>query len=163
MNKKVLIILIIAALLVLLCLCTPVITYLFFLAPHQVAGISMEPTFQDGEYILNSKIAKPERGDVVVYKSETYDKIGRIVGIGGDKIEIKEGLVYINGSPESYTGYTPKTTYGAGEIWENKEYTVPENEFFILGDNRSNSKDSRYSGFVKRSDIKDVYLLTYKK
>src|SRR3989338_7251273 len=80
-----------------------IVIYLFIMAPNQVKGASMEPTFNSGEYILTSKITykfrKPHRGDVVVFKSPKnpdIDYIKRIIGVPGDKIEIKNSEVYVN-------------------------------------------------------------------
>src|SRR5581483_7855648 len=72
--------------------------YLFLLQPHQVRGESMEPTFQDGQYILTDKLSyrfhDPERGDVIVFKSpqnESIDFIKRVVGLPGEKVKLVGG------------------------------------------------------------------------
>jgi signal peptidase I len=80
------------------------IVYLFLFQPHQVDGRSMEPTFQNGEYILTDKVSyrfrEPARGDVVVFNSpqdERVDFIKRIIATPGDTVEVKGGYVYLNG------------------------------------------------------------------
>src|SRR3989344_7030667 len=81
-----------------------IVIYLFIMAPNQVKGASMEPTFYSGEYILTSKITykfrKPHRGDVVVFKSPknpSIDYIKRIIGLPGDKVVISKGEIRMNG------------------------------------------------------------------
>lgn len=143
----------------------------------KVEGSSMLPSLENGQYIIVNKLAyaqfdlgifdflpffdagedsthhlfgAPERGDVVVFESPTNpdrDFIKRIIGVPGDKVEIRSGVVYINDEPleESYTKGT--TTCPCGP-WE-----VEEGHYFVLGDHRSNSSDSRAIGQIPEESI----------
>lgn len=123
---------------------------LVFLKPIIVQQQSMEPNFHAGDYLLTSRQAyrffgAPERGDVIVFRSELLDDEGnekclikRVIGLPGDVVEIKSGYVYVNGEEidEPYV----KEQGISGEM---DAVTVPENELFVMGDNRGVSEDSR--------------------
>lgn len=138
-----------------------IVVYLFVLAPNQIKGASMEPTFYSGEYILTSKVTykfrKPHRGDVIVFKAPrkpNIDYIKRIIGLPGDKIEINGGEIFINGEliPENYI--SEKTNlWEAGYLKEDIPVTVPPNMLFVMGDNRPRSSDSREFGPIPFEDI----------
>jgi signal peptidase I len=122
-----------------------------------VIGSCMEDSLQrEGQRLLISKLAyrlhEPERGDIIVFypphKPEgSIPYIKRVIGLPGDTIEIKGGLVYVNGSPldEPYVKTPPPYTVA--------ELTVPEGEYFVLGDNRPVADDSHNGWTVKREDI----------
>lgn len=128
-----------------------------FIKPTIVHGTSMNPTLQDGDYLLVSKQAytfhEPERGEIVIFPVGEEQKlyIKRVIGLPGDVITIESGEVYVNGNVNSqdYTldGYT------SGDI---DSLVVPEGELFVLGDNRLNSIDSREIGTQKIDDVKGV-------
>ena len=123
---------------------------LVFLKPIIVQQQSMEPNFHAGDYLLTSRQAyrffgDPERGDVIVFRSELLDDEGnekclikRVIGLPGDVVEIKSGYVYVNGEEidEPYV----KEQGMSGEM---DAVTIPENELFVMGDNRGVSEDSR--------------------
>ncbi|KKP73830.1 MAG: Signal peptidase I [Candidatus Roizmanbacteria bacterium GW2011_GWA2_35_19] len=128
-----------------------IVVYLFILTPNQVKGASMEPTFISGDYILTSRVTykfrRPERGDVVVFKSPKnpdIEYIKRIIGLPGDKININDGAVSVNGQviTENYISATTNL-WDTGCIKNNVEYSVPDGELFVMGDNRPRSSDSR--------------------
>lgn len=119
-----------------------------------VVGSSMEPSLHSGQRLLVVKAAyifhQPEWGDVVVFRSPNNredDYIKRIIALPGDIVEIKMDVVYVNGSPldESYIKAQPSYSLPSQKI--------PENEYFVLGDNRNNSNDSHKGWTVPRQNI----------
>lgn len=132
----------------------------FLFQPFFVRGQSMEPNFENGDYLiideLSYRFSDPKRGDVVVFKypnnpSQRYIK--RIVGLPGETIEIRDNkvIIYSEGRGEvlDETDYLSQNTKTPGEI---KVY-LDEGEFFVLGDNRAVSSDSRRWGPLKRENI----------
>ncbi len=123
---------------------------LVFIKPIVVQQSSMEPNFYSGNYLLTSRQAyklfgEPERGDVIVFKSELLDEDGkekclikRIIGLPGETVEIIGGYVYINGEELDETYVKEQGLSG-----EMAAVTVPEGELFVMGDNRAVSQDSR--------------------
>lgn len=138
-----------------------IVLYLFVLMPNQVKGASMDNTFQNGEYILTSKISykfgSPKRGDVVIFKSPKnpdIDYIKRIIAMPGDRIKISDSDVYVNSELLDEPYIKEKTNLiSGGFMQDGVEETVPEGYLFVMGDNRPNSSDSREFGFVPFSDI----------
>lgn len=119
-----------------------------------VVGASMEPSFQDGQRLLVNKavyyLHEPERGDVIVFQAVDHrqtDYIKRTIALPGDTVEVKKGAVYVNGSQldEPYIKNPPNYTI--------KQQEVPENNYFVLGDNRNNSDDSHNGWVVPRQNI----------
>ncbi len=126
----------------------------------EVFGQSMYPTLESGDQLIVDKLSyrfhDPERFDIIVfpykYQEKTY-YIKRIIGMPGEKVRIDtEGNIYINGEilEESY-GYEPMATAGLAA----QEITLEEDEYFVLGDNRNNSQDSRDPavGCIHKKDI----------
>lgn len=137
--------------------------YLLIMRPHKIKGQSMQPNYPDGEYLLTEKVTyylnSPTRGDVVVLTpppnvSETDEFIKRIIGLPGEKVMVKGGHVYINNKvlDEPYLATTLYTNPG-DFLLEGQEYTVPDGKYFVMGDNRPNSSDSRYWGPITKSEI----------
>ena len=128
-----------------------------FIKPTIVHGSSMDPTLEDGEYLLVSKQAytfdEPERGEIIIFPVEEEDRlyIKRVIGLPGDEITINSGKVYLNNieNGQEYTldGVT------SGNI---DSLIVPDGEVFVLGDNRLNSIDSREIGTQKIDHVKGV-------
>ncbi len=128
----------------------------FFFSIFIVSGSSMYPTFKDGDWIFWNKNvyhdANPQRGDIIVlnYPGDPTNKtyVKRIIGLPGDKIEIKDEHVFIDGRQinESYIGAdVPSDPSG---IWK-----IAAGQYFVMGDNRPNSNDSRYFGPVEKRFI----------
>ena len=146
---------------VLISLVLAIVLYLFIMTPHEVVGNSMHPTYKNGEFLMANKISykfsEPQRGDVIIFKfSDTQDFIKRIVGIPGDKVMIKDGRIYINDKLLDESNYLEDTVIsnGGSYIHEGQTITVNENEYFVCGDNRTNSSDSREFGPIDQSKIK---------
>lgn len=138
------------------------IIYVFIARPFEVNGDSMYPNFEDKEYIITSLLSKrfgvPQRGDVIVFKAPPEpekDFIKRVIGVPGDKITLRDGDVYINGQRLDESSYLSPTikTFGGSFLRENAEITVPSDSFFVMGDNRPYSSDSREWGFVDKDLI----------
>lgn len=145
-----------------------VVMYLFLVQPHQVRGASMEPNFQNGEYLLTDKISyrfrDPQRGEVVIFKAPKnpeFDYIKRVVGLPGEHVKIEKGMIYINGKPLAEQ-YLPREPVFAGQfLQEGQEIILGREEYFVLGDNRNHSSDSRDWGTVTKDGIIGRALLRY--
>lgn len=146
-----------------------VLVYLFLFQPHQVLGNSMVPNFHDHENLLTNKISyhftTPKRGDVVIFKAPlnpNYEYIKRIVGLPGEVVKIGNGGVYINNIPLTESYLPPEDiTYGGRLARENQEFVVTDDNYFVMGDNRSHSSDSREWGLVPRENIIGKAMLRY--
>lgn len=134
--------------------------YLLLVQPHRVKGDSMLPNFHDGELLLTEKVTyriyKPERGDVIVFRApkRNVDFIKRIVGLPGDMVEITDGAVFIN-EEKLIEPYETQKTQGTSTL------VLGQDEYFVLGDNRGSSSDSRSFGPVRRNAIRGRVWLVY--
>jgi signal peptidase I len=173
----------------------------FTVQPIRIPSSSMEPTLLVGDFLLLDKEATAEdaggllppgsvkRGDVVVFHDPVEDPsihlVKRVVGMPGDRLHLKDGVVYVNGAalkegyavhrgrwPDRFRDDFPSlTSRDAGvnpEWWvrlrglvRDGEVTVPKDSYFVLGDNRDDSEDSRYWGFVPRKNIVGEPVLIY--
>lgn len=131
----------------------------FIIQPFIVEGESMEPTFKTKDYLITEKVSyrfrPPQRGEVVIFNppdrtSENYIK--RIIGLPGDQIEIKGGNIYINKEKliEPYLTSIDKTL-----VAQKEGYTtvLQDDEYFVMGDNRSHSRDSREIGSIPKQNV----------
>lgn len=156
-----------------------------------ISGPAMEPNYKRGDTFLANKfaylISKPQRGDVVVFRysqKPEFKGISRIIGLPNEKLMIKDGSIYINGQvlSEPYVKPGGKTVTalkmefqqvseteasleetGNQKIMdEGQEIKIPENSYFMMGDDRENSIDSRSLGFVEQKDIEGKIFIKYK-
>lgn len=129
----------------------------FVVSPVTVQGESMTPTLTDGERIFCVKVGyNIERGDIIMTHrpGAEYSVVKRVIGLSGDKISIKEGVVYLNGEAlkEDYIN-KDFSYYDPTILWDMEEITVPEAHLFLMGDNRGISIDSRVYGTVSVDQI----------
>ena len=147
---------------------------------------SMEPNLLVGDHlIVNKMIFSPavtglerallphreiRRGDIMVFKypeEPERDFIKRVIGLPGDRLELRRKTIYINGEPlvEPYAHFTSPASESGGVTNDLREYygpvTVPASQYFMMGDNRDNSQDSRYWGFLPAHYVKGKALFIY--
>ena len=138
------------------------IIYVFLFRPFEVSGESMYPNFKNKEYVLTNiitlRFGKPKLGDVVVFKApkdQEKDFIKRVIGIAGDSVLVKDGSVYLNNKLLNESAYLQNTvkTSGGSFLHDGETVTVPVQSYFVMGDNRPYSSDSREWGFVPQENI----------
>lgn len=139
----------------------------FIIINAEIPSGSMSDTIMTGDRIIgwrfSYKFAEPERGDIVIFKypdNEQENYIKRIIGLPGDKIEIVQGKVYLNDSTE------PLEESYIKEEWDytsTKVFEVPEDSYFMMGDNRNDSNDSRFwsNSYVHKDKILGKAILCY--
>ena len=137
-----------------------VMIYLFIMSPQEISGSSMTPTFTNGEYILTNKViyrfTLPQRGDVVIFKSpknKDVDYIKRVIGLPGETIQLKNGQFFINGLPLVENYEYNKPVFGESYMHEGDEIDIPKDQYFLIGDNRPGSSDSREFGPIVLEDF----------
>ena len=154
----------------------------FVVQAFKIPSGSMEDTLLIGDHLLVNKfiygthmpfdddpyfvIRDPQRGDVIVFEFpgdkdlgyfKRRDFIKRVIGLPGDEIEIRGKNVFVNG--DRYM--TPQAVFKGSTVNIALKTVVPDNQYFVLGDNRNNSQDSRFWGFVDRSKIKGLAFIKY--
>jgi len=149
---------------------TAVLTIAIFLVVRvalqnfKVEGESMEPNLHNGEYILVNKVDymlhSPHRGDVIVFRAipagqPDKDFIKRVVGLPGETVQIKSNTVYINGKPLAENYQRQPMNY------DFPKERVPAGDYFVLGDNRSNSEDSHLWKWLPKNDIVGKAWVSY--
>ncbi len=127
----------------------------FVFATSIVDGESMEPTLEDGETVLFNKFTylfdKPQRGDIVIIERPLKNYVKRIIAMPGETIKVENHTLYINGEKYGQPFINKDAQNNTGEIGP---INVPENSYYVMGDNRIVSKDSRNGlGFVNEDNI----------
>ncbi|HLU99974.1 MAG TPA: signal peptidase I [Acidobacteriota bacterium] len=143
---------------------TAILIVIFVVQPVKVEGTSMQPELSDQERIFVNKFvyhfSEIERGDVVVFwypRDPTKSFIKRVIGLPGERVEINEGVVYLNGEPLREPYLIPR-------FHDNRSFgpiRVTPNHYFVLGDHRNSSNDSRNWGLVPRENIFGKAILRY--
>lgn len=146
-----------------------VMIYLFVMSPQEINGASMEPNFHNGEYILTNKIeyklTDPKRGDVVIFKSprnKDIDYIKRVIGLPGDVVALKNNTIYVNGKRLDERYLAPDVyIFGGSYLREGSEVVIPDGKYFVMGDNRPHSSDSREFGPIAKEDFIGKAIFRY--
>ena len=134
----------------------------FAVQSYRVQGISMQPGLHSDEYVLVNKIAyifhQPDRGDIIVFHyplDTTQDFIKRVIGLPGDTITVNSNTVWVDGVKLNEP-YVSAEANSEGMTWK-----VPPGNYFVMGDNRPYSDDSRSWGYVPQSDLVGKAVLLY--
>ncbi|RKX24751.1 MAG: signal peptidase I [Candidatus Zixiibacteriota bacterium] len=146
----------------------------FVISAYHVNSASMEDTLMTGDYIFVNKLAydygsDPKRGDIVVFKypnNPEKDFIKRVVGIPGDEVQVADKILYVNGDvasiPTMSKHIDKRIIPGDLSFRDNfGPYEVPSDQYFVVGDNRDDSRDSRFWGSVPRENIKGKAVFVY--
>ncbi|MBU1032052.1 signal peptidase I [Patescibacteria group bacterium] len=135
--------------------------YLFVAQFHKVSGLSMFPTYNNADFLITDKVSyrirNPESGEVIILKNprdESQDFIKRIIAVPGDTLEISNNKVMVNGQQLIET-YLPSgtLTHAGAFLTEGSPITAGENQYFVFGDNRNHSSDSREWGPITKEEI----------
>jgi signal peptidase I len=127
--------------------------------PYRIPSSAMAPTLIPGDMILTRTSVymseAPQRGDIVVFRSprdRSIDFVFRVAALSGERIAIRNSVVYVNDQPLAEP-YLVTSTFTLPQSISMNEFVVPEGHFFVLGDNRDNSFDSRFWGAVPINDV----------
>ena len=142
----------------------------FIVQAFWIPSGSMIPTLEVGDRVLVAKFWNwafpPSRGSLYVFRypvERDRDFVKRVIAVPGDVVDIRDGTVYVNDTPleEPYVKNRDNYTLRSGPRFRQVPFTVPENCYFMMGDNRPNSQDSRFWGFVPASDIHGPVFFRY--
>ena len=129
----------------------------FLFTPVTVKGESMEPTFENSDRIIVTKIGNIEHFDMVVFHAPDADEeyIKRVIGLAGDSVKMKNDVLYINEKPykEAYVKSNKEQIPPEENLTENFDVKVPEGSLFVMGDNRRESWDSRRFGVISEDSL----------
>ena len=133
----------------------------YIITPVRVDGRSMNPTLENNEILILKKFDKKyERFEIIVFKNNNDKLVKRIIGLPGETVEIKDNKLYINGE------YVEETFKHLDTPDYKLDGVIPEDMYFVLGDNRTNSLDSRYIGLISKDNIEgtiDLSIYPFKK
>ena len=157
---------------ILLAVVLAVVIRTFFFQAFKIPTGSMRATLIESDRVLVNKFLyrfkDPQRGDVIVFRYPVDGKkdfIKRLVGLPGETVEIRQGKILINGKLVEETSKLRKNYYYNREDWdyggENRQIKVPDNAYFVLGDNSAQSSDSRNWGFVPKKNLVGKAFMIY--
>lgn len=135
---------------------TVVLIRTYIVTPVQVSGSSMYPTLKNGEILVLKKYDTGyNRFDIVVLNYNGDKLIKRVIGLPGETIKYKNNKLYINGKriKENFTKNTDTSDFDMSELFQGS-YKIPKDNYFVMGDNRNNSTDSRIIGSINKKNIK---------
>lgn len=144
---------------ILLILLLVLLCFQFIGAQGRIPTGSMIPTIEIGDRILQNKIPyyykDPVRGEIVIFTLDNKSLVKRVVGMPGDEIDIRDNEIYVNGKRLDERHYLVEGMITEPSFYSDITYpfVVPEGEYFLLGDNRTDSEDGRYFGTIPRKDI----------
>lgn len=132
---------------------------MFIISPVRVDGTSMYPTLSNNEFLLLSKYDQSyDRFDIVVLKYRNERLVKRIIGLPGETVEYKNNTLYINGKEMEEPFINTNTDdFNLNELGYDK---IPENYYFVVGDNRGSSLDSRMIGLISKKDLQGTIKLS---
>lgn len=154
----------------------------FIVQAFKIPSGSMIPTFNIGDRIFVSKfiygakvpltnfslpaVRQPKRGDIIVFKSpedKKKDFVKRLIALGGETVEIRDGKIYINGRVvDDVPAIKARSYYNAGDYGqEGQVINVPPDSYYVLGDNSGSSRDSRYWGFMPKKNLIGKVIFIY--
>ncbi len=142
----------------------------FIVQAFWIPSGSMIPTLEVGDRVLVAKFwnwfSEPSRGSLYVFRyplDHERDFVKRVIAIPGDKVDMKNGIVYINDQPtnEPYVKNHDNFTLRPSRYFPSVPFTVPEGKYFMLGDNRPNSQDGRFWGFASDEDLRGPVFFRY--
>lgn len=137
----------------------------FIFTPVKVVGQSMQPTYENQDRIIVSKVGQIKHFDTIVFHSpiEKEDYIKRVIGLPDDTIEIQDDALYINGHKydEPYLQEKKKHLLPNQKLTENLKIKVPKGHIFVLGDNRQKSTDSRQLGCISEEAVIGKAILRF--
>lgn len=142
----------------------------FIVQAFWIPSGSMIPTLEVGDRVLVAKFwnwfFEPSRGTIYVFRypeDRDRDFVKRVIAVPGDSVDIREGTVYVNGAPvdEPYVRNRDRYTLRPSRLFPETPFTVPKDSYFTMGDNRPNSQDGRFWGFVPASDIHGPVFFRY--
>lgn len=148
-----------------------ILFFLFAFQKHRVDGVSMDPTLKDGDRIIIQKTQELQRYNLITF--EPKDQPGksfvkRVIGLPGDAIQVGENTLYLNGDGSflSASGELPDGTLKVSIASEvqyalNGLTKIPEDHYFVLGDNRAKSNDSRSFGLISKDQIEGIVVFRY--
>lgn len=180
MNPKIRVIIREYAESIIIALILALIVRTFIVQAFKIPSGSMIPTLQIGDRILVNKflygakipftdwrlpaVRQPKRGDIIVFiypEDKKKDFIKRLIAFEGEIVEIKDGMIYVDGQPVEEPILKKRFYYNRGDLLEGAKFKVPEGHYFVLGDNSASSRDSRYWGALEKKYLLGKAWLIY--